>query len=83
VEGLYDHVEALAEFKGKKGFSNDNTTPAVRLREWGASYAQLLIDAERAGLLGRADVLEYLNVSDRQLREVRHRLEAADTGSAG
>jgi Zn-dependent peptidase ImmA (M78 family) len=78
VEGLYAEVEARTEFKGS-GWSSDNTTPAVRLREWGTSYARLLIDAESQGLLGRADVLEYLNVSDGQLREVRHRLETVDT----
>lgn len=78
VEGLYDNVDAEADFKGPGGFSRDNSAPAVRLREWGAAYAELLLDAERRHVLGRTDVLEYLNLSNQQLTELRARVE---TGS--
>jgi hypothetical protein len=74
--GLYDDVDAEADFKGGVGFSRDNTAAAIRLREWGAGYAELLLDAERRRLLGRTDVLEYFNLSNTQLRELRSRVEA-------
>jgi hypothetical protein len=47
----------------------------VRLREWGTGYADLLLDAERLGLLGRTDVLEYFNLSNVQLHELRSLVE--------
>jgi Zn-dependent peptidase ImmA (M78 family) len=75
ASGLYGRVDAEADFKGKGGFSKDNEAPAVRLREWGAGYAELLLDAERRGLLGRTDLLEYFNLSNRQLGELRSRVE--------
>lgn len=80
VEGLYDEVDAKADFKGSDGFTDDNTTPAVRLREWGDSYARTVADAETQRLLSRADVLEYLNVSGKQYREIVTRLEADAEG---
>jgi len=76
VESLYDLVDAEADFKGPGGFSRDNSAPGVRLREWGSGYAEVLLDAERRGLLGRTDVLEYLNLSNGQLNELRTRVEA-------
>lgn len=36
VEGLYEDVDAEADFKGGGGFSRDNTAPAIRLRDWGS-----------------------------------------------
>lgn len=75
ADGLYDLVDEQADFKGA-GFSRDNTGAAVRLREWGAGYAELLFDAERRGLLGRTDLLEYFNLPNGQLHEVRARIEA-------
>jgi len=76
VEGLYEMVDAEADFKGGGGFSRDNTAPAKRLREWGTGYATLLVEAGRQGLLGRTDLLEYFNLSNRQLHELETRLEA-------
>jgi Zn-dependent peptidase ImmA (M78 family) len=74
--GLYSRVDAEADFKVKgKGFSNDNTAPAIRLRDWGAGYAELLLDAERQGVLGRTDLLEYFSLSNRELSELRTRVE--------
>jgi Zn-dependent peptidase ImmA (M78 family) len=78
VEGLYDLVDAQADFKGSGGFSKDNTTPAIRLREWGASYTRTITDAEDRGLLTSSDVLEYLNVSGGQLKEIVERLHVID-----
>lgn len=75
VPGLYERVDAQADFKGNTGFSNDNTAPAVRLREWGTGYAEVLLEAERHGLLRRTDVLEYFNLSDRELGDLRSRVE--------
>ena len=74
--GLYDDVDAEADFKGGSGFSRDNSAAAVRLREWGAGYAELLLDAERRRFLNRTDVLEYFNLSNTQLSEIRSRVEA-------
>jgi Zn-dependent peptidase ImmA (M78 family) len=75
ASGLYGRVDAEADFKGKGGFSKDNAAPAVRLRDWGSGYAELLLDAERRGLLGRTDLLEYFNLSNRELSELRARVE--------
>jgi Zn-dependent peptidase ImmA (M78 family) len=73
--GLYNRVDADADFKGGGGFSRDNAAPGVRLREWGTGYAELLLDAERRGLLGRTDLLEYFNLSNRELSDLRSRVE--------
>lgn len=81
VAGLYDTVDREADFKGE-GFSRDNTGAAIRLREWGDSYAGLLFDAERRGLLGRTDLLEYFNLPDSQVRDIRERLHARDNREA-
>lgn len=82
VQGLYASVDTEADFKGAGGFSRENTAPAVRLREWGTGYAELLLDAERRRLLGRTDVLEYLNLSNHQLSALRARVEAG-SGAEG
>jgi Zn-dependent peptidase ImmA (M78 family) len=81
VQGLYDRVDAQADFKGAGGFSNDNTTPAIRLREWGPSYARTITDAQQRGLLSPTDALEYLNVSRTQLKEMVDRLHVQDASS--
>lgn len=72
--GLYSRVDKDADFKGGPGFSQDNTMPARRLREWGAGYVELLLDAERRGLLARTDVLEYMSVSNGELSDLRARV---------
>ncbi len=76
VEDLYARVDAEADFKGGSGFARDDAAPAIRLREWGTGYAELLLEAERQGWLGRTDVLEYLNLSNGQLSDLRGRVEA-------
>jgi len=73
--GLYATVDEEADFKAGRGWSDDNGTAGKRLREWGTSYAELLLDAEQEGWLGRTDVLEYLSVAPRHLAEVRSRIE--------
>jgi Zn-dependent peptidase ImmA (M78 family) len=75
VAGLYDRVDAEADFKGGPGFSRDNSAAAVRLREWGAGYAELLLDAQHRHLLAHTDILEYTNLSSTQLSELRSRVE--------
>ena len=75
--GLYERVDADADFKGEGGFSRDNSAPAIRLREWGTGFASLLMAAEDAGVLTRPDVLEYFNLSNGQLRELHDRVEFA------
>jgi hypothetical protein len=81
VEGLYARVDAQADFKGSGGFSKDNTAPAIRLREWGPSYARTIADAQDRGLLTPADALEYLNVSGGQYKDVVNRLHAIDASA--
>jgi Zn-dependent peptidase ImmA (M78 family) len=83
VEGLYEEVDAKADFKGSGGFTDDGTKPAVRLREWGESYARTVAEAENRLLLSRADALEYLNVSGNEYREMKARLEASVPGTQG
>jgi Zn-dependent peptidase ImmA (M78 family) len=80
VEGLYDEVDAKSDFKGPGGFTDDGTKPAVRLREWGESYARTVTEAESRLLFSRADALEYLNVSGKEYREMKARLEASAPG---
>jgi Zn-dependent peptidase ImmA (M78 family) len=82
VDGLYEAIDLAADYKRGPGFSRDNSAAAVRLREWGAGYARLLLDAEEQGLLGRTDLLEYFNVPTTQLQEIRSRVEAGVTDSA-
>jgi hypothetical protein len=65
---LYDLVDAKADFhKPGGGGGGGATSPQIRLREWGARYPRLLLQAEELGLLGRQDLLEYLNLSNTQL----------------
>jgi Zn-dependent peptidase ImmA (M78 family) len=80
--GLYHRVDKDADFKGGSGYSQDTGAPAIRLREWGAGYAELLFEAERRGLLGRTDVLEYMNLSNGELSDLRARV-AVGAGAEG
>jgi Zn-dependent peptidase ImmA (M78 family) len=67
--GLFQSIPRTSDFKsGGGGPGTDNTRGAVRLRELGEGYFSLLLAGERAGVLGRQDVLRYLDVSDAQLR---------------
>src|SRR5579862_264743 len=69
--GLYDHVNEVAEFRGRGGGGGGETTAEKRFREFGPGYSRLLIDAERRGIVKSDDLLEYLNVSNSQLRDLR------------
>ncbi len=75
--GVYARVDEQADFKGAGGFTRDATTPAIRLREWGSAFPALLMDGEERGVVGRSDVLEYLNVSNSQLAEIRSRIQSS------
>jgi len=75
---LYDRVLNLdADLKKRGGGLEGATAPQVRVREWGRSYPRLILNAERAGLLQRHDVLEYLNLSASQLPALQEELELA------
>ena len=50
----------------------DNSRGAARLRELGEGYFELLLGAEQASVLGRQDVLRYLDVSENQLEGLSH-----------
>jgi Zn-dependent peptidase ImmA (M78 family) len=74
-QGLYELVDTKADFhKPGGGGGGGATSPQIRLREWGARYPRLLLQAEELGLLGRQDLLEYLNLSSTQLRSLEEEL---------
>ena len=67
--GLFQSIPRTSDYKSAGGGpGTDNTRGAVRLRELGEGYFSLLLAGEQAGVLGRQDVLRYLDVSDAQLR---------------
>jgi Zn-dependent peptidase ImmA (M78 family) len=68
--GLYDRVHRQTEVSPSRGGGGQRTA-ARRLSEWGRAYPRALERAERAHLLARQDVLEYLDVSNSQLEELR------------
>jgi Zn-dependent peptidase ImmA (M78 family) len=75
-QNLYQQIDRTFESSSSGGFNPDPTAPGNRLREWGFTYAKELLSAEQAGHLRRSDVLAYLHLSDKEVREVEHRLEA-------
>lgn len=64
----YYFALSATEFKSGRGGGTGETSPQRRLREWGTTYPQLLLSAEERNLLTRQDILEYLNLSNTQLR---------------
>ncbi|MFY1586969.1 ImmA/IrrE family metallo-endopeptidase [Micromonospora sp. WMMD734] len=58
------------------GFSREaQTTPVVRLREYGSTYARAVLAARQRGLLSETDTRKYLDVNGEQLRTLERRLE--------
>lgn len=55
----------------RRGGNADNTRGVVRTRELGEGYFELLLAGESAGILGRQDLLRYLDVNEGQLRSTR------------
>ena len=77
-QDLYSNILNLdADIKKRGGGMGGATSPQIRVREWGRSYPRLILNAERAGLLQRHDVLEYLNLSASQLPALQEELEFA------
>ncbi len=68
--GLYEEVLLRTEVTAGRGGGGERT-PARRLSEWGRVYPGLLARAEERGLLARHDVLEYLDVSNTQFRDLQ------------
>ncbi|KAB1919121.1 ImmA/IrrE family metallo-endopeptidase [Micromonospora noduli] len=72
---LYDLVRKPGA-EVDKGFSREpQTTPVVRLREYGSTYARTLLAARERGLLSETDTRKYLDVNGQQLRTLERRLE--------
>jgi hypothetical protein len=78
---LYEEVILRTEVAPARGGGGQRTAER-RLNEWGPVYPRLLARAEKRGLLARHDVLEYLDVSDTQLGELRS-LSAEDVADFG
>ncbi len=66
---LFLRVPKTADDKQRGGPGNTDTTRgAARTRELGEGYFSLLLAGQDRGVLGRQDVLRYLDVSERQLQ---------------
>ncbi|MGC5305951.1 ImmA/IrrE family metallo-endopeptidase [Micromonospora zamorensis] len=58
------------------GFSREaQTTPVIRLREYGSTYARAVLIARQRGILSETDTRKYLDVNGEQLRHLERRLE--------
>ncbi len=67
--GLFAQIPQSADHKTRGGGPGTDTgRAAVRAREFGEGYISLLMAGEKAGALGRQDLLRYLDVSEGQLR---------------
>lgn len=72
--GLYRRVNKEAELKRRGGVYDPDRVqnkPRVRLRQFGRTYINTLTEAEEAGALGEAQVLELLRLSPSELRTIR------------
>jgi len=78
MPGLYDSIDAIAEQRRRGGRSTGGQTSGVRrVQQFGKSYPSQLLDAEQAGVLARHDVLEYLNLPEKELPVLRETLAQA------
>lgn len=71
---LYDQIVADAEPRGGGGGyvpGNERTRPRVRVDQYGSGFLNSLLDAEGSGYLRRTQVLDLLNLSDRELTRAR------------
>lgn len=80
---LFREVQERSDYKRKGGGGGGERTPEKRLREWGARYPRLLIDAEEQDLLTRQDVLEYMNLSNPDYSSLRQVLGTSAGTSSG
>lgn len=71
-EGLFGLIPTDGDTNKQKGGppGTDMTRGAVRRRELGDAYFGLVMAGERFGALGHQDVLRYLDVSDKHLRNL-------------
>jgi Zn-dependent peptidase ImmA (M78 family) len=74
---LYNEVDERAEFKRPGGGGRGETAPQKRLRQWGRTYSRLLLRAAEKGSLGRQDILEYLNLTNKQISLLEQELRSA------
>lgn len=66
---LFAQIPQTSDHKPRGGGPGTDTgRAAVRAREFGEGYISLLMAGEKAGALGRQDLLRYLDVSEGQLR---------------
>ncbi len=81
---LWDEIKQQSELVKKRGGGQNTepqTSPVIRLREWGRAPARLLLDAANTGLLTQQDVQEYLRLSRHEVEEVRGRLHTSATAT--
>jgi hypothetical protein len=78
--GLYDAVDEALDFTGGGFGGSGETRPERRLREFGRPYARALLTAERAGIIGRYELLDYLRL---QTQDVEALQALAEFGAEG
>ena len=71
ADGLYDAVDAGLDFTSGGFGGGGETRPQKRLREFGLPYAKALLDAERAGVIGRYELLDYLRIQTMDVEPLR------------
>jgi len=79
---LYDQIIEDSEPKsGGGGYvpGNERTRPRVRVDQYGSGFVNSLLDAENFGYLRRTQVLDLLNLSDRELSSARE-LASSEVG---
>lgn len=74
---LWLEIKQQSDIKQRGGgrATEPQTSPVIRLREWGHTPVRLLFNAQDQGALTRADLQEYLRLSAGQLAEVRQRID--------
>jgi Zn-dependent peptidase ImmA (M78 family) len=74
---LWNEIKQQSDIKRKQGggpTGEPQTSPVIRLREWGRTPTRLLLDAADQGALSRPDLLEHLDLSSAQVDDVRRML---------
>ncbi|MGW4208340.1 ImmA/IrrE family metallo-endopeptidase [Lentzea sp. NPDC004789] len=77
---LYEYVRAEGWKKedGSAWGRGGQTTPVVRLRQYGTLYPKLLLDCYRSGIVSEIDVRKHLEVNGSQLKELVSLLAGAE-----
>ncbi|MFF5293663.1 XRE family transcriptional regulator [Paractinoplanes globisporus] len=74
AQGLYQLIDQVASKESRRGFAVGGprqTRARVRLQRYGRGYVGRLIDAEQAGDLDPADLIDILSLSRADLKELR------------